>query len=446
MLIRFEVANFRSILEPAELSMVAVDEDRAEARYSPNLGESLLSVAAIFGPNASGKSNVLSAIIWLCDAVRVSMRYWDDEIPVEQFALGATPVASSEFSIELLIDNVRFEYEVELTRQEVVHEGLFHYPERRRRRIFERDRSELKIQAGLRAISGTRSLLTERTLALAAARRFPEPLVSRFTQKLLHTQALAAAGHTSWSPGAPSSSSMPPARPTRSWFTEPPPAQPTLFELEDDSLHRFEEDRAQALALLRLADLGIVDVLVDKEEVQYRPASSRDSNQPDAGPDTGPRRSRTRVRLVHQAAGRSHPLDFSAESEGTRAWYRLIGPVLQTLRSGSLLLFDELDSSLHPTLTAELIRLFHDPATNPRGAQLLFTSHDTTLLNHLNRDEVWFTEKSDGGATKLGSLAEFAGERVRRSRNIEDGYLQGRFGALPDTDRTEFLRSLGLIG
>jgi predicted ATPase len=445
MLIRFEAANFRSILEPAELSMVAVDGDRAEARYSSNLGEGLLSVAAIFGPNASGKSNVLSALTWLCDAVRVSLRYWDDEIPVDQFALGAAPVTSSEFSIELLIENVRFEYEVELTRQEVVHEGLFHYPERRRRRIFERDRGELKIQAGLGAISGTRSLLTERTLALSAARRFPEPLVSTFTQKLLRTQTLAAAGRTSWLPGTPPTST-PSARPTRRWFTEPAPAQPTLFDLEDGSPPSFEDDRAQALALLRLADLGIVDVLVDEEEVQYRPASSSDSSQPGAGSDTGPRRSRTRVRLVHQAAGRSHPLDFSAESEGTRAWYRLIGPVLQTLRSGSLLLFDELDSSLHPTLTAELIRLFHDPATNPRGAQLVFTSHDTTLLNHLNRDEVWFTEKSGSGATKLGALAEFAGERVRKSRNIEDGYLQGRFGALPDTDRTELLRSLGLIG
>jgi uncharacterized protein len=72
--------------------------------------------------------------------------------------------------------------------------------------------------------------------------------------------------------------------------------------------------------------------------------------------------------------------------------------------------------SLHPTLSMQLIRLFHDPATNPAGAQLVFTSHDTSLLNHLNRDEVWLTEKTEGGATRLGALAEFAGERVRRSR------------------------------
>lgn len=80
------------------------------------------------------------------------------------------------------------------------------------------------------------------------------------------------------------------------------------------------------------------------------------------------------------------------------------------------------------------------------GAQLAFTSHDTSLLNHLNRDEVWLTEKLDNGSTRLGALAEFAGERVRSSKNLERGYMSGRFGALPDVDRTAFLRTLGLIG
>jgi hypothetical protein len=82
----------------------------------------------------------------------------------------------------------------------------------------------------------------------------------------------------------------------------------------------------------------------------------------------------------------------------------------------------------------------------PHGAQLIFTSHDTSLLNHLNRDEVWFTEKSGLGATRLGALAEFAGERVRKSKNLESAYLHGRFGALPEVDQTELLRTLGLIG
>lgn len=94
----------------------------------------------------------------------------------------------------------------------------------------------------------------------------------------------------------------------------------------------------------------------------------------------------------------------------------------------------------------QVIRLFHDPQTNPQGAQLVFTSHDTSLLNHLNRDEVWLTEKGQDGTTRLGALAEFAGERVRKSQNLEKAYLHGRFGALPEVDRTAILRALGLIG
>jgi AAA15 family ATPase/GTPase len=120
--------------------------------------------------------------------------------------------------------------------------------------------------------------------------------------------------------------------------------------------------------------------------------------------------------------------------------------VLTALQDGSILLLDELDASLHPTLSAQLIDLFHEPATNPRGAQLIFTSHDASLLNHLNRDEVWLTEKNPDGSTRLGALAEFAGERVRRSQNLENAYLHGRFGALPQLDQTELLRALGLVG
>src|SRR5690606_6888698 len=103
--------------------------------------------------------------------------------------------------------------------------------------------------------------------------------------------------------------------------------------------------------------------------------------------------------------------------EGTRTWFRLIGPVLRVLRTGQTLLFDEIDASLHPRLSARLLELFQDPETNPRGAQLIFTTHDTSLLNHLNRDEVWLTEKAPGGYTELTALAEYGGDKVRRSLN-----------------------------
>lgn len=415
MLIRFEVANFRSILDPVELSMVAVDRDRPEARSVPNLGESLLPVAAVFGANASGKSNVVAAMTWLHAAVQDSLAFWDDEIPVQPFAFAGGPDRSTDFTIEIVIAGVRFEYVVELDRHAVRYEGLFHYPERKRRRIFERDGDDLTLQRGLGGLSGSRELLTPRALMLTVARRFEEPLVSDFARSLLaiQTWGLTTRG---------TRRSAPDPRSTR-----------RLFEVSTDE---NAETRTRAIALLRLADLGIDDVLVEDRRVT--------SGVDEYGVEQ--RMVWRNHRLVHRTAHGPVPLDFAAESEGTRTWFGLIGPVLSALSSGTLLLFDELDASLHPTLSAELIRLFHDPATNPAGAQLVFTSHDTSLLDHLNRDEVWLTEKSADGTTRLGALAEFAEKRVRRSRNLEKAYLSGRFGAVPDVDRTGMLRALGLIG
>ena len=117
-------------------------------------------------------------------------------------------------------------------------------------------------------------------------------------------------------------------------------------------------------------------------------------------------------------------------------------PLLSVLDSGGLLIVDELDASLHPTLTTEVLKLFRSADTNPQGAQLLFSTHDTNLMGHLNRDELWLTEKRSDGSTRLGSVAEFAGARVRESINLERGYLAGRFGGLPDVQPGEFVRAL----
>lgn len=194
--------------------------------------------------------------------------------------------------------------------------------------------------------------------------------------------------------------------------------------------------RGEALALLRMADLGVRDVAIVESPAGRTTLASGETT-------TDIRRS---VWLVHDDGGDGQPLPFDEESAGTRTWYRTIGSVLPALSSGSILVFDELDASLHPTLAAHLLGIFADRRTNPKGAQLIFSSHDTSLLAHLNRDEVWLTEKRKNGSTRLGALSDFAGERVRRSAKLESAYLHGKFGALPDIDQTDFLRSLGLIG
>ncbi len=418
MLIRFEVENFRSIDSPVELSMVAIDRDREAARPIPRLGESLLTTAGVYGPNASGKSNLLAALAWLRSAVSTSLTRWDDGIPVEPFAFGDGAGRDTSFAVDMAIGGIRFEYLLDLDRSRVSYEALFHYPEGRRRRVFEREGNELTLQRGLGELSATRSLLTSRSLALSIMRRFGEPLTSSFAQSVLGTSVL----------GSPSGRSL--ARPR--WAS-----RETLRMLDSEAadqteLFHLDSDRDRALALIRLADVGVDDVrIVEVVEEPYLDGKAVATRRP---------------QMMHSISGENFPFDFDRESAGTKTWFSLVGPILRVLDAGSIAVFDELDASLHPTLTAQILRLFQDSSSNPYDAQLIFSSHDTSLLNHLNRDEIWLTQKRGDGSTELGALSDFAGERVRRSQNIERAYLSGRFGALPDVSDPSVLRELGLIG
>lgn len=288
---------------------------------------------------------------------------------------------------------------------------------------------ELRLRRGLGALSGTRELLTPTTLALSAAMRLDEREVGAFGRSVSGIGVLGlrrrAPGRSLGGGGIGSST-------TGRLFEERGSlAQSSLFD--EPGFERFD-DRESALALLRFADLGIDEVqIVEDPEDDGVGTSSNARREP-----------RRQLRLMHRVAEQELPFELEEESAGTQTWFALIGPTLRALRSGQILLFDEIDASLHPSLSARLLELFQDPATNPRRAQLIFTTHDTSLLNHLNRDEVWLTEKGVDGATTLTALAEYGGDKVRRSMNLEKAYLQGRFGAVPELDQFVLHRALGL--
>jgi hypothetical protein len=417
-LLRFEVENHRSILDPIELSMIAVDEDRAATRGFDLLNERVLTVAGIYGPNASGKSNVIEALAWLSLAVRRSLRTWGAAVPRDPFRFGRGPESPSAYDVEMIADGVRYAYRVEVSGSEVLYEALSSYPERRRRVLFERDGLNIEFRRGLGGLAGTRELLTPTTLALSAATRAVHPEIQPFVRHLsaigvrgVRPQRMRVLGGDFVADRL--------SRTERLFEDAVIPEQATLFDDDNEFSPRTERDTA--LALLRFADLGIDDVQVIQDEEERR-----------------------HVRLIHKAGDQDLPFDLGEESAGTRTWFGLIGPMLDALQRGQILLFDEIDASLHPTLSARLVELFQDPVTNPRGAQLIFTTHDTSLLNHLNRDEVWLTEKGADGATTLTALAEYGGEKVRRSLNLEKAYLQGRFGAVPELDQVALRSALGL--
>lgn len=174
--------------------------------------------------------------------------------------------------------------------------------------------------------------------------------------------------------------------------------------------------RLRLLELLRAADVGIVEAkLVEEAEPAFGSRSG------------GLRRRR------HQGAGDAW-LPMEEESHGTQTIFRLAAPLLEVLERGGVLVVDELERSLHPLLALQLVRQFNDPLLNPHNAQLIFTTHDTNLVGTvvgepvLRRDQIWLTEKDEQGATQLYPLTDY---QPRKQENVERGYLQGRYGAIP---------------
>ncbi|MDA0283180.1 MAG: ATP-binding protein, partial [Planctomycetota bacterium] len=168
--------------------------------------------------------------------------------------------------------------------------------------------------------------------------------------------------------------------------------------------------------LIRKADVGIVDVKVVAREVEEPPG-----------------RVSRRFYFQHHESGDSW-LPLEEESRGTQTLFRMALPVIRVLENGGILIVDELEASLHPALAHQIVRQFNDPAINTRGSQILFTTHDTNLLGTivgepaLRRDQVWLTEKDPEGATVLYPLTDY---KPRKAENLERGYLQGRYGAIP---------------
>ncbi len=429
MLLRFEAANHRSIFTPIELSLIAVDDDRLATRQFEALSEQVLTVAGVYGANASGKSNVLDALRWVAMAVRQSLRSWDETIPRDPFKFGDGPTSSSSFTVEMLVRGVRYEYRLELDDHLVTVESLYSYPKRQRRTLFEREGMDLSLRRGLASMSGIRSLLTPTTLALSAALRFdgladdPDAYgLTSFGRALsgVGVQGLRRRPVRRRLPGYWPSTAFSTVHNTERIFLD---AEAPTNQLALSGLGTREDRKAMALGLLKFADFGIDDVEVVE-------------------PQDGDTESRPYLRLLHRSRAQHVAFDLFEESEGTQTWFRLIGPTLRALRTGMTLLFDEIDASLHPRLSARLLELFQDPETNSQGAQLIFTTHDTSLLNHLNRDEVWLTEKGRDGETRLTALAEYGGDKVRRSLNLEKAYLQGRFGAVPELDQYQLRMAL----
>ena len=408
--------------------MIAMDEDRPAARAFERLDEKVLTVAGIYGANASGKTNVVDAMAWISRAIRDSLREWEDWIPRDPFNFEPGLSRPSTFGIDLMVNEVRYRYELELTESQVLFEALYSYPQRRRRRLFERENDKLTFRRGTEIVAAGHELVTPTTLVMSTSSRLNAEIdaVARWLRDLRPV---------GFSPGVPFGLgrghyhrgmrwSVPgwedDLADTFDW------SQPELFSTRSE-VDGLETRRSLALALLQFADLGIHDVEV---------VSGTDHHTGHAG---------RRMRMLHTAAARTRPFELCDESEGTLTWLSLMPALLTAFQTGGLIVMDELDASLHPSISSRLIQMFQDPSMNRPGGQIVFTSHDVALLGYLNRDEVWLTTKQSDASTVLTPLSDYRGHRVRRSVNLERAYLEGRFGGTPIVDPSRVRQALAAI-
>lgn len=413
MLIEFRVSNHRSIREEQVLTMTAASgrgEDNDLRPRDVGLSEKILPVAAIYGANASGKSNVLSALAFLRDAVVYSQRMWapGEGIPREPFAWQQKRDEPSVYEVTFLQDDVKYEFGFACTDEAIVEEWLYAWPHGKKQTWYERDEQKFKFGPNL---EGANKLIEEATR--------PDGLFLSTAVQLKHSQLrsvydwfskmdLVINQYTRYVRGRITNRETHLANLIQN---RPQMRQPDLFG--GDNQQYF--DRLQAL--IRNADVGIVDF-----KVSTKPDENRSSNQT------------SRIQLRHQSTSGDAWLPLEEESRGTRTLLNLAVPILDAIDHGSVLLIDELESSLHPMIAAALVKQFNDPETNPNNAQIIFTTHDTNLLGTtlgdpvVRRDEVWLTEKDNEGGTVLYPLTDFT---PRKAENLERGYLQGRYSAVP---------------
>ncbi len=413
MFIEFSVTNWRSIKTVQTLSLSAAKGNelaRSNTFASPApASHTLLRSAAIYGPNAAGKSNIILALQMMKQMVlkSASESQLGDDIAVQPFRLdNETEGQPSEFEIIFVANGVRYQYGFAATATRVIEEWLYAFPSGRPQRWLGRAWDGAAYQwETTGALAGPKHVwqasTRENALFLSTAVQLNSkqlmPIFDWFKQNL---RIASIAG---WHPGF------------------------TSKMCENDA------SRSKVLDFLKAADLDIHDMQIEKEtfSAKHLPADLPAAMMDELLNDLKAQKI-IQIKTIHQTAqGTPVRFELDDESAGSRKFFAIAGPWLDALEHGRILVIDELNDQLHPKMLQFLIQLFHANETNPRNAQLIFTTHDTSILSQqvFRRDQIWFCEKDDGQATRLFPLTDFSPRKGRE--DLEANYLAGRYGALP---------------
>lgn len=413
MIVDFTLKNFRSFKEEFTLSMLAAHlKDEKPGSVFDVPGEeniSLLKSAVIYGPNASGKSNLVSGLAVLRQLIlkSIDLKLADDIPYYDPYRLDENNLdAPTQFEIEFIAgDGNRYTFSVAYDNEIIHREELVFYPNKQIARLYLRERGkEVKFGSQFKGKrkSLARELLPNHLFLSKAANSNHEQMIPVYLYFKKNFRFHAPGVQVSY----------------------------TTSRLLDDNDMQFRKKLADFLSA---ADTGIHSVDLEPD---FDPEDTMGTGAFYVA--ESPKRPSLRPVILHKAYDGEKEtglarFTLAQESNGTVKMFELAGKIIAALEEGSVLVLDELDSSFHTLISQYVLELFNNPVKNPKNAQLIVTTHDVSLLGSriLRRDQVYFTSKTPMGVTDVFSLDEFDKNEVRKNTSFDKWYLNGRFGALP---------------
>lgn len=433
MLIEFRVSNYRSIGDEQIISLVPSPKQKDfESNVIVQDNYSILNGLAFYGPNSSGKSNVLKALELFDRFLYLSTQTNSTaKLPYDPFLLregyGDKPCT---MEITFLVGGIRYRYGFEFNQEKVTEEWLFRKKTGREVELFLREGDVIEVFSSLKASQKIIDAAIEATRDNALFLSFCDLFnideaknIFKWFDKFIYVDGLDTSRE----------------------------AIQTIRLLEN------EKYKSQIKDYLQMLNLGINDFYVDKKE--FDPSDLPDGLNEIArnsilGELSG--KKGVRVNAAHSFYGISGDLTDQKivwpleqkESEGTKKAFHFSGPVIYTLMNGGVLIVDEIEAKMHPLITLNTIKLFLDKKTNPNNAQIIFATHDTNVLHYakLRRDQINFVEKNHWESTEIFALSDFkyknANLKERHDIDKEKRYLEGRYGAIPEIKKAFSLANI----
>lgn len=416
MVIQVTLENYKSIKNSNTLNFTAIkpikefeDENVFEqGRFR------LLKSAVIYGANASGKSNFLDGLNFLRWFVVNSSKesQVDDLIDVEPFLLEENLVDKpSSFEISFLIGEVKYRYGIEMTTKEVVSEYLLRSLKVKETPLFIRDKDVIEVFKDFKEGKQLESKTRKNALFLSVVAQFNGEIAGQIIKWFKSFNVISG-------------------------------LKDVGYEGFTASLFKSDESKSHIMNLIKYADLGISDIkvndfLISKDTLpDDMPDEFKETILKETEGKTGYNIDTFHKSFSENGNSKLVKFDFDEqESEGTKKFFRLAGPIIDTLDDGGVLVVDELDARLHPLLTRQIVRMFNSKEVNKNNAQLIFATHDTNLLSActFRRDQIWFVEKDDLGGSEAYALSDYklSKGKVRKDASFEKDYMHGRYGAIP---------------